>query len=152
MFTEATFFQPPGRYQGATTNRLLKYLKLRLKNSLKYFLFAINLYKPRTSIHEVKDQVKAIIDLASIKADRLIWVQHRPAENNRIWLEKKFYNLFYRQVAASISENESKRLTFLELERDFLVPENYLMDGVHLSEQGHYVLAHRLAELIKAQE
>ena len=149
IHNEAAFHQPPKPYSGPPSVKIKKKVRLRLRNLIKYLLFFVGAYKPKVSIREIEDQVRAVLAIASKHTSRIIWVQHRSLQSMRILVERKMYNRYYKRFIAAIKENAPDNLTLVELGPDFLIPENYLMDGVHLSEQGHYVLAHRLADLIK---
>ena len=149
LHNEAAFHQPPKPYSGPPSVKIKKKVRLRLRNFIKYLLFFVGAYKPKVSIREIEDQVRAVLAIASKHTSRIIWVQHRSLQSMRILVERKMYNRYYKRFIAAIKENAPDNLTLVELGPDFLISENYLMDGVHLSEQGHYVLAHRLANLIK---
>ncbi|MBU6164429.1 MAG: hypothetical protein KGO99_05505 [Actinomycetales bacterium] len=152
VHNEFGFHQPPKPYSGTPSVKMKKKIRLRFRNMIKYLLFFAGAYRPKVSIREIEDQVRAVIAIASKRTSRIIWVQHRSLQSMRIIVERKMYQRYYKRFIAAINSNAPANLTLVELDSDFLISENYLMDGVHLSEQGHYVLAHRLAELIKAQE
>jgi hypothetical protein len=148
---ETVFQQPPKPFSGTPIMRLKKRMRLRLRNLIKYFLFFAGAYRPKVSIREIEDQVRAVLAIASKRTDRIIWVQHRSLQSMRIIVERKIYDRYYKRFISAIKEFAPENLTLIELGPDFLISENYLMDGVHLSEQGHYSLAHRLAPLISQQ-
>ena len=148
--TRYNFHQPPKPIESEQFwTGMRKKAGVRFRNFIKYLLFFVGAYKPKVSIREIEDQVRAVLAIASKHTSRIIWVQHRSLQSMRIIVERKMYNRYYKRFIAAIKENAPDNLTLVELGPDFLIPENYLMDGVHLSEQGHYVLAHRLADLIK---
>lgn len=148
IHNEVAFHQPPKPYSGSPTVKIKKILRLRLRNLVKYLLFFTGAYRPKVSIREIEDQVRAVLAIASRRTDRVIWVQHRSLQSMRIIVERKMYDRYYKRFISAIKEFAPENLTLIELGPDFLISENYLMDGVHLSEQGHYSLAHRLAPLI----
>ena len=151
LHNEVAFHQPPKPYSGTATVKLKKKVRLRVRNLLKYGLFFMGAYKPRVSIREIEDQVNAVISIASRRATRIIWIQHQALQSMRIVVERKTYNRYYKRFVGAIKENAPPNLELMELDSSFLVSENYLMDGVHLSENGHYVLAHRIAEVIRGE-
>lgn len=138
---EFALHQPPYRYHGSSMHKALKMSKLRVRNLFKYLLFMVGAYRPRNSIREVTDQVNAVLSQARKKADRIIWVQHRSLQSKRIFLERAIYSRYYKRVIKAVSEVAGETLLLLELPETFLIGENYLLDGVHLSELGHSRLA-----------
>lgn len=149
LHNEAAFHQPPKPYSGTPAVKMKRKVRLRLRNLIKYGLFFTGAYRPKVSIREIEDQVRAVIAIASKRTSRIIWVQHHSLQSMRIVVERKMYNRYYKHFISAIKENAPANLTLVEMGSDFLISENYLMDGVHLSELGHYVLAHRLADMIK---
>ena len=149
LHNEAAFHQPPKPYSGTLAVKIKKKVRLRLRNLIKYVLFFSGAYRPKVSIREIEDQVQAVIAIASKRTSRIIWVQHRSLQSMRIVVERKMYNLYYKHIISAIKKHSPLNLTLVELGSDFLISENYLMDGIHLSKQGHCVLAHHLSEMIK---
>ena len=145
---EYAFHQPPYRYSGSWSHKAARWMRLRVRNFIKYLLFLAGVYRPRNSIREVRDQVNAVISLARTKADRVIWIQHRSLQSKRIFLERAIYSRYYKRVISAVSEIGGESVTLIELPPDFLSGENYLVDGVHLSELGHSRLAERIHEKI----
>lgn len=139
------FHQPPYSYGGRWLWRSSRWIRLRARNFIKYVLFIVGGYRPKNSIREVRDQVNAVISIARKKADQIIWVQHRSLQTKRIVLERAIYSRYYKRVISAVSEIGGEAVALMELPQEFLSGENYLIDGVHLSELGHV----RLAGLIR---
>ena len=81
--SEFGFHQPIS--DGKSSNwlfRIRKWAKLKIKNLIKYFFLLIGLYKPKVSIHEIRDQIDAVISLASAKSDQILWIQHRALQDS----------------------------------------------------------------------
>lgn len=123
------------------SSRPLKhFFKVRFRNLVKYLLFFFGLYKSRINLRELEDQIRAVHSLASHESRRIIWIQHRALQNKRIFLERRVYERFYARVLNELKGLENSYFGILELPEDFLVPENYLLDCVHLSDTGHGAL------------
>jgi hypothetical protein len=138
--SEFGLHQPP--YQSAGIfNRINKSLKARLRNTVKYALFGLGLYKSRVSRREIADQIDAVVHLASKQSKRIMWVQHQALQNRRIFLERHSYEKYYKEILAALEKHRSPNFTIVTLPDSFLVPENYLYDCIHLSENGHRELA-----------
>ena len=143
---EATgFHQPPKAYSGNQFRRIIKQVKLRARNATKYVLFVFGAYKPRTSTWEIEDQVRAVLSVAQQKATNLIWLQHDALQLRKLFIERLVYRRYYKKIIATLKVNISGNTQLVELPPDFTIEENYLVDGVHLTEIGHK----RLAEYIK---
>lgn len=125
--------------------RVKGFLKAKFRNAVKYGLFIFGLYKPRVNVRELDDQVRAVLHLAYQKAPRIVWIQHRALHNRRIWLERSVYSRFYRRIVKTLKELEGPKLQVIALDSNFLCHENYLLDYVHLSDDGH----RRIYELVK---
>ena len=148
IHNEVSFHQPPHLYGGSHLIKARKVMKLRLRNALKYLLFLIGLYKPKLSFREIEDQVEAVIALASERAEKILWIQHKSLQSRRILLERLVYERYYRRVIEVLSRRSSSSFYVLPLKEDFQKEVNYLADGVHLSEQGHRELAGRVLAYI----
>jgi lysophospholipase L1-like esterase len=109
-------------------------------------LFFSGLYRPVTSLHEIQDQVSAVSKIALSKAHKVVWIQHNPIQSNRIVLERSIYRRYYREIIDALSPMVSENFKVMQLPRNFLKAENYLLDGVHLSVQGHMELAELIEE------
>jgi hypothetical protein len=140
------FHQPPKSYSGGIGSRLVKKLRLRIRNGMKYILFCFGLYKPRTSFQEIKDQISIVSKLASIKANNVLWIQHQPIQTNRIFLERSIFYRYYRETINSLAPMVSSNFRVLQLPKTFLRDQNYLLDGVHLTAQGHKELSELIEE------
>ena len=128
--------------------RVSGFLKAKVRNFVKYVLFFTGCYKPRVNVSELKEQVHAVLTLAHQKAPRVIWIQHRALHNRRIILERAVYSRFYKRIIEAVREQESQDLTLITEDGSFLVPENYLLDYVHLSERGHREIFNRVRQII----
>ena len=141
LHNETAFHQPPHPYSGRLLVRAEKMVKLRIRNLIKYLLFLIGAYRPKISIREIEDQVRAVLAISSKRAARVIWIQHRSLQTMRLVIERNIYDRYYRKLVRAVHVNIPDGVEFLELSSDFLVPQNYLDDGVHLSEAGHREIA-----------
>jgi lysophospholipase L1-like esterase len=107
----------------------------------------VGAYRPKISIREIEDQVKAVLALSTKRAKRVVWIQHRSLQTMRLLIERSVYERYYRRLVRAVRANVNDSFEFIELERSFLVGRNYLLDGVHLSEEGH----RRIAEIVGAK-
>lgn len=145
--TDHGFNQPTG-VSAVKKRRVKNFFKRSFRNTVKYILFFVGLYKPRASKRELNDQIEAVINLALKKSDRLIWIQHRAFMNHRIVLEKWVYDRYYKKIMQILRGMDVKGLTVLEIPDDFVVAENYLFDCIHLSSQGHKRLEQMVREVL----
>jgi hypothetical protein len=70
-----------------------------------------------------------------------MWVQHQALQNRRIFVERRSYQKYYKEILDASAKYESPTFALITLPDDFLVQENYLLDCVHLSEKGHRKVA-----------
>jgi hypothetical protein len=145
--TDHGFNQPTG-VSAVKKRRVKNFFKRSFRNTVKYILFFVGLYKPRASKRELNDQIEAVINLALKKSDRLIWIQHRAFMNHRIVLEKWVYDRYYQKIMQILKGMDVMGLTVLEIPDDFVVAENYLFDCIHLSSQGHKRLEQMVREVL----
>ena len=138
-------FHQPATLSPVKSKRVKRSLKRRFRNAVKYVLFFLGLYKPRASKRELNDQIQAVFQLAKHKTKRKIWIQHRAYLNPRIALEKWVYERYYKKIMKSLNSIKDDGLTIIEIPHSFQVFDNYLFDCIHLSAQGHKILA----ELVK---
>ena len=141
------FNQPTG-ISKVKSHRVKNCFKRGFRNSVKYLLFFTGQYKPRASRRELQDQIEAVIHLAQHKTDRLIWIQHRAFLNHRIFLEKRVYEAYYKQIMKTLNGLGVKGVSVLTIPDEFMVAENYLFDCVHLSSKGHERLEKLVREVI----
>ena len=66
---------------------------------------------------------------------------------NRLAIEQFVYQRYYRKLISALSPFVSENFKVLLLPKHFLKAENFLSDGIHLSEKGHK----ELAQLIEAK-
>jgi hypothetical protein len=144
-FTSEVAFHQAAHKSSGLMNRLRKRSRARFRNTVKYLLFFLGFYKSRVSRREIADQIDTVIHLASKQSKRIIWVQHQALQNRRIYLERRSYKKYYREILAGLKKHESATFALVTLPDEFLIQENYLLDCVHLSEKGH----RRLADLLK---
>lgn len=149
MHNETLFHQPPYPYGGGVAIRIRKNLRLRLRNAIKYFLFFIGAYRPKISVREIEDQVRTVLTISKKNALRVIWIQHRSLQSMRLIVERFVYQRYYRRLVRAINANLRAGVEFIELEPSFMVPANYLLDGVHLSEKGHAEIARIVVESLE---
>ncbi len=143
-----------GFHQSAfrSKSRIRKFkAKLRaiLRNSIKYALFFTGQYKTRINRREIGDQIQAVVDLAQKRSKRVIWIQHQALQHRSIFLERRSYLRYYKEIIRSLEKYESPNFTVITLPNSFLVQENYLLDCVHLSEKGHQELHKLVRERFK---
>ena len=148
LHNEFSFHQPAENYRGGLLARLKKSIKLRVRNSIKYILFFLGLYRPRASFRELEEQITTVLSLAFEKSSHIIWIQHRSLEYSRIALERLIYRRYYKKILECLNNDKSPHLHVLEIDNDFLVPENYKNDGIHLSEHGHQVMARKILDAL----
>lgn len=125
-------------------NRIKAKIRHIERHILKLLLFPFGLYRPRHSLEDLPSLISAIEHLAERKSHLIIWVQHNSLGYRRLWLERKIYNRYYKEILNCLQKHRSPHFRILTPESSFLIQENYLLDGVHLSEIGHQ----RMAELI----
>jgi hypothetical protein len=142
--SEVAFHQAAHKSSGFV-NRLRKRSRARFRNTVKYVLFFFGLYKSRVSRREIADQINTVVHLASKQSKRIIWVQHQALQNRRIYLERRSYAKYYKEILAALEKHKSPTFALVTLPADFMTQENYLLDCVHLSEMGH----RKLADLLK---
>ncbi len=138
--SEFGLHQPPYKSAG-TFNKFKKGLKVKFRNSVKFALYGLGLYKSRVSRREIADQINAVVNLASRQSKRVMWVQHQALQNRRIYLERRSYKKYYKEILAALEKHKSANFVVVTLPQSFLVEDNYLHDCIHLSEKGHRELA-----------
>ena len=144
---EQTSFHLPAYKSEVLYNRFKAKLRHFERNVLKLLLFPFGLYRPRQSLEDLPDLVTAIQHLAEKKAGLVIWVQHHSLGYRRLWLERKIYTRFYRDILKVIYNNRSPHFRVITLDKSLLVQENFTIDGVHFSALGHQ----RMADLIYSE-
>lgn len=137
-FSSEYGFQMPYQIPGKPFNvRFKKLLKMRIKNFIKYLFALLGFYQPKTSLHEIDDQIEIIHSLASKKADQILWIQHRGLTAPRTLIERFFYNKFYKKVLQALQPYHSESFVVLDFP-DYLDNHRfYLDDLVHFSQDGH---------------
>jgi len=138
--SESGLHQPAYKSKGFL-RKIKQDLRMRVRNTIEYILFGVGLYKSRISRHEIVDQIDAVVHLASKQSKRIMWVQHQALQNRRIFVERRSYQKYYREILAAPVKYESPNFALITLPDEFMVQENYLLDCIHLSEQGHRELA-----------
>lgn len=146
-FTAEYGFHQAAYSSSARIKRWKKWAKARFRNTVKYFLFFAGLYKARISRREIEDQIDAVVRLAQHQSKQIMWVQHQALQNRRIFLERRSYKKYYKEILRALQKYESDRFTVVTLPESFLTQENYLLDCIHLSEEGH----RKLYELVKVR-
>ena len=138
--SEFGLHQPAYKSRGVF-NRFKKNAKVRIRNTVKYILFGLGLYKSRVSRREIADQIDAVVHLASKQSKRIIWVQHQALQSRRIFLERRSYEKYYKEILVALEKHRGANFALVTLPDSFLKQENYLYDCIHLSEKGHRELA-----------
>ena len=136
-FTGEFGFHQPAFASQSRAKRLKRAAKVRFRNAVKYLLYFFGLYKSRISRREVEDQIEAVVHLARHQSKRIMWIQHQALQNRRIFLERRSYERYYKEILRALEKYKSPEFTVITLPDSFLKQENYLLDCVHLSETGH---------------
>ena len=136
-FTGEFGFHQPAFASQSREKRLKRAAKVRFRNAVKYLLYFSGLYKSRISRREVEDQIEAVVHLAKHQSKRIMWIQHQALQNRRIFLERRSYERYYKEILRALEKYKSPEFTVITLPDSFLKQENYLLDCVHLSETGH---------------
>ena len=116
---------------------------------MKYLLYFAGLYKSRISRREIEDQINAVVHLARHQSKRIMWIQHQALQNRRIFLERRSYKRYYKEILRALEKYKSPEFTVITLPDSFLKQENYLLDCVHLSEAGHQEMYKLVRERFK---
>jgi len=145
--SEHSLHQPAFR-STSRLRRIRGFFKARTRNFVKYLLFFTGMYKPRVNLAELNEQIQTVLDLGYLKAPRIIWIQHRALQHRRIFLERKIYSRFYKRIIEELHLRVGENLVLIREDREFLTPENYLLDYVHLSPQGHRVIFEEVKRFI----
>ena len=148
-FTSEFGLHQPAFRSSKWVNRFKRALRMRFRNSVKYALYFLGLYKSRVSRREIEDQINAVVHLASKQSKRVMWVQHQALQNRRIYLERRSYEKYYKEILRALEKHESDQFKLVTLPDSFLIQENYLLDCIHLSERGHQVIAEILQKAFK---
>ena len=127
--------------------RMRALLKGFLRNAVKYILFFTGQYKTRINRREIEDQIMAVVELAQKKSQRVMWIQHQALQHRSIFLERRSYQRYYKEILRVLDKYKSPEFIVVTLPDGFLKQENYLLDCVHLSEVGHS----ELFKLIKSK-
>ena len=136
-FTGEFGFHQPAFASQSRAKRLKRAAKVRFRNAVKYLLYFSGLYKSRISRREIDDQIEAVVHLARHQSKRIMWIQHQALQNRRIFLERRSYERYYKEILRALEKYKSPEFTVITLPDSFLKQENYLLDCVHLSETGH---------------
>ncbi len=139
-FTSEFGFHQPAFKSTTARNRFKSFWKARFRNLIKYLLFCLGLYKPRVNRKEINDQIRAVVEVAKSKSQKIVWIQHQALTHRNIFLERQSYKRYYREILESLIPHASSELLIIELPNSFLVQENYLLDSIHLSAKGHHNL------------
>jgi len=148
-FTSEFGLHQPAFRSSKLVNRLRRAVRMRFRNSVKYTLYFLGLYKSRVSRREIEDQINAVVHLASKQSKRIMWVQHQALQNRRIYLERRSYEKYYKEILRALEKHESDQFKLVTLPDSFLIQENYLLDCIHLSEKGHQIIAEILQQAFK---
>ncbi len=143
---EYAFHQPNGRgrnFQSRMKNRI----KFRLRNGVKYLLFATGQYKPRVSSRDLEDQVVAVLSVAKNKASKVIWIQHVPAWSMRTVVERWYYKSFVARIEIFAEKHAQNQVTFVIPDSPLTDVTNYALDTTHLSSAGHVAYASAIQNL-----
>jgi hypothetical protein len=145
-------FHQPAFASGGRAKRWKRVVKVRLRNTVKYMLYFAGLYKSRISRREIDDQISAVVHLARHQSKHIIWIQHQALQNRRIFLERRSYKRYYKEILIALEKYKSPEFTVITLPDSFLKQENYLLDCVHLSEAGHRQMYNLVRETFKTAQ
>ena len=120
-----------------------------LRNTVKYILFFTGQYKTRINRREIEDQIRAVVELAQKKSQRVMWIQHQALQHRSIFLERRSYQRYYKEIERCLQKYRSADFTVITLPESFLTQDNYLLDCVHLSEEGHRKMFEIVREAFK---
>lgn len=158
VFSERNEFwldQPLNKYSGSLKRKVLKNFLRIMRNFWKYVLFSFGLYRSKTSIREITDQIDLVLSIASQKSKNILWIQLGPQMEKRILLERKIHERYYKATINYLSTLYTK-LRFLDLKSYSKIDDFYLYDGVHLSSFGHKEVLNKvileISKLEKAQD
>jgi len=140
-----TSFHLPPKLPLTTKKKVLKFLKRSLRAVIKYIAYPLGQFRPRNNLNDLDDQIKAALSIAHSKAPIIIWLQHNALMVNRLYIERRTYLPYYRKVISILKAVKTAETTLVEFPPEFMIEENFLWDGVHLSAIGH----RRCAELIQ---
>ena len=149
-FTGEFGFHQPAYVSQNRFRRWKRALKVRFRNLVKYLLYFTGLYKSRISRREIEDQISAVVHLARHQSKRIMWIQHQALQNRRIFLERRSYERYYKEILRALEKYKSPEFTVVTLPDSFLKQENYLLDCVHLSEAGHREMYKLVREAFKS--
>jgi len=144
-FASEFSFHQPAYASKAMSKRLKRALKVCFRYTVKYALYFTGLYKSRISRREIEDQIDAVVHLAKHQSKRIMWIQHQALRNRRIFLERRSYERFYKEIERCPQKYRSADFTVITLPDSLLTQENFLLDCVHLSEEGH----RKIFEIVK---
>ena len=136
-FTSEFGFHQPAFKSKNQQRRMRAAIKGLLRNAVKYILFFTGQYKTRINRREIEDQIRAVVELAQKKSRRVMWIQHQALQHRSIFLERRSYQRYYKEIERCLQRYRSADFTVITLPESFLTQENYLLDCVHLSEEGH---------------
>ena len=148
-FSSEFSFHQPAFKSSSKIRALSRVFKVKFRNFIKYLLYFTGLYKSRISRREIDDQIKAVVLLAKKQSKKIMWIQHQALQNRRIFLERRSYKKYYKEIIKSLEKYESPDFKVITLPDSFLVQENYLLDCVHLSDKGHQELFKLVRESFK---
>lgn len=121
--------------------RLQKRLRRLALNALKFAAYPFGLYRPTNNLSDLEDQVRALVAISFTKASNVVWIQHQPMRDNRIWLERRMFDRYYRRLIDVLSQIEHPNFRLIEFPDSFMQQKNFCLDEVHLSLEGHRCLA-----------
>jgi len=124
--------------------RFQKRLRRLALNTLKFAAYPLGLYRPTNNLSDLEDQVRALLSVSFTKASRVVWIQHRPMRDNRIWLERRMFDRYYSRLIEVLSQIQHANFRLIEFPESFMQQKNFCLDEVHLSQEGHRCLAEYL--------
>ncbi len=143
---EYSFHQPTWRGRNLKS-KVKNQIKFRLRNGVKYLLFATGQYKPRVGTHDLEDQITAVLAVAKKKTSEVIWIQHVPAWSMRTIVERWYYKRYLTRIEKFVGEHAQNQVTLVIPDGSLSKTENYALDTTHLSSAGHVAFASAIQNL-----
>ena len=142
------FHFPPKKSKSAS-RRLKGFLRRKIFLIIKFCLFPFGLYGPKNSFEDLPDLVKATAELAKKKGKHVIWIQHRSLGFLRLWYERRVNEKYFKEIISLLKPYKSRTFRVIYPKAYFMKRENYLLDCIHLSGEGHKQMAIEVTRVLK---
>lgn len=148
LLAPGNFHIPPKR-SSKFFRRLKSSIRRKLFMMIKFILYPLGLYSPKTSYEDLPDLVKATANLAMEKATNVIWIQHKSIGFMRLWYERRIHEKYFNEIITILEPFKNKSFRIIYPKSKFMIKENFLLDCIHLSEAGHRNMAREVTAEIK---